>query len=1076
MPKRAQYTVSWSPERAAYVVTGMELVEPAAFEQAWLEDHRAFAFHGRCGQINLLKEKRSRGGEGYWYAYRRSQGQMVKRYVGRDEQMSVEQLEKLATLLVGEPAEFAFPSGEAATAFSSARATDAILSREKAVSAEKAAGVPTASGAASGLWEATVHPLASEPLLMPKLQLPRLQKGLLPRAHLLALLDQGLERKVTLVSAAAGYGKTTLLAQWIAALNERAEAQRIACVTLDEGDNDPLRFWRYVITACQKFDPNLGKEALALLLAYRLPPFQFKPLDMTLVALLNDLSQLEQPGVLILDDLHTINSPLVAESLRFFLEHLPAGLHVILVMRGDPPFTQARLRARNELLDVSPASLMFSQEETRAFLAQELSVALPPRIVRQLHQRLEGWPAGLRLFSRVLAMAENEQEVEQTLVGLAGNHWSLREYFLSEVLHTLPQEQQEFLLQTSVLPRVTALLCDALLGREDSAQLIESLRSGDFFLAPLDHVGEWMRYHLLFAETMQREARRILGDARLNQLALQASSWYEEHDMLAEAIETALSAAASTGDYIRVAGLITRFIEEKVLDSRPVFLELYSLKHWLESLPAEELERNPDFCLNYAMILLFTLVEGTRPKAERERIYQLLRLAEDQWRDANATAKLAQVFSFRALLARQEGRTLQALTWARQALAWLRAEDLTWRTIALTVVGVGEVLSGTLERAREALQEAQNFNELLGNATYGRATRGMLSWVYLEQGDLRRAAEQFRQMQSEARAQEDHDDIARTQLALAQLLYEWNELEESERAALEARELGEQIREEEFLYAATLRLAQVEQARGQSAEAQQRLTAWLARNQAPASPQSYQYYREIQAMLARIQLAQGDLAAVQRWYASLEQREEILPPYQRQREQLLSARYLLAQGEFVRAQELLDALATTAPQTGHLTFFYHVQIVLVLAHARQGQRARAREQLGQLLAATRSEGYLRLFLDEGPEMAELLRDLLPHLRDPALQTYTRAVLGAFGGSAIASPVEKNTGQSLLLEPLSSQEQKVLRLLVAGNSNSEIARELVVSINTVRTQVQSIYRKLDVNNRVQASALARELHL
>lgn len=1065
MPKRAQYTVCWSPERGEYLITGSQLAAPDHLTLAWLETHRAFAFHGHNGQINLLKERRRRGSEGYWYAYRRHRGKIHKRYIGRDEQVSSEKLEEIAALLEQEKLEVATPrpsTGRFQTRQNASELAE-VAHQSGSLEQDLSAGISQVESGSSG------KALFVEPLLLAKLQLPRLQKNLLARDNLLNLLDQSLERKATLLSGPAGYGKTTLIAQWIATRSEHADFPSVAGVTLDESDNDPCRFWRYVIAACQKFAPSLGEEALSLLFASRFLAFQRKPLERMLIALLNELGQLEHAGVLILDDLHVISSPQVGESLSFFLEHLPAALHLILLMRGDPPFSSVRLRARNELLDISPAYLRFSLEETRLFWARELSFALSPRSTRQLHERLEGWPAGFRLFSQVLARVQNEQEIAQVLASFAGNHWSLREYFLSEVFAALPADQQEFLLQTSILPRVNSALCQALTGREDSARLVEALRSGDFFLIPLDGVGEWLRYHSLFAEAMQQEARKRLGDARLNRLAVQASIWYEQHGLLSEAIETALNAA----DFARVANLVAYFIESKRQNGVFVFLELYKLKRWLEGLPEEVLKRNPDFCLHYAMILLFALAEEEpRMLSGRERVYRLLGVAEQQWRDANDTAKLAEVFAFRALLARQEGRVLQALTWARQALAWLLKDDLVWRTIALTVVGMGEVLTGTLDQAREFFLEAQALNEQLENATYGRATRGMLAWVHLEQGELRRAAEQFRQMQAEARAQEDQDDIARTQLGLSLLLYEWNKLEEAEEAAREAYLLGEQMSEEEFLCTATIRLARIEQARDQSEQAQQRLTAWLARGLAPVSPLSYQFYRDIQATLAQIQLASGDLAAVQRWSAGLEQRAEILPLYQRQREQLLLSRLFVAQGEYPQAIEQLEPLAVHARRTGHLVFGLRVQAVLALAYSQIGERSQAYKLLSEVLAAAWSEGYLRLFLDEGKPMAALLRELLPLLHEKPLAIYTRTILAAF----TRETAPESAGIPGLLDPLSPQERKVLRLLVLGHSNAEIAGELVVSINTVRTQVRSIYRKLDVNNRVQASAVARQMNL
>jgi LuxR family maltose regulon positive regulatory protein len=318
------------------------------------------------------------------------------------------------------------------------------------------------------------------------------------------------------------------------------------------------------------------------------------------------------------------------------------------------------------------------------------------------------------------------------------------------------------------------------------------------------------------------------------------------------------------------------------------------------------------------MALLFVLWEAQRSVDGEERILQLLQLAEQRWRDANNTAKLAEVFAFRALLARQEGRMLQAVTWARQSLAWLPREEHIWRNLSVAVVGMGEMLDGNLGNAHTFLLEALALCEQQGNLIYARATKGMLSWAKFEQGELRQAAEQFRQIQAEARAQEDYDDIARTQLGLAQAEYQWNELEEAQQAAQQALEIGEQMNVEELQVQATVRLALVEQARGQTDQAQQRLTAWLAREQMPTSPHSYQLAREVQATLAAIQLANGDLTDVERWSASVEGREEVLPLLQQRREQLLRARLLLAQGESSTAIEWLERLYAAAQQTGHV--------------------------------------------------------------------------------------------------------------------------------------------------------------
>ncbi|MBE3561068.1 MAG: hypothetical protein IMW89_17875 [Ktedonobacteraceae bacterium] len=1049
MPKRAQYTVSWSPEQALYLFTDQAgesarpLAEYGEDLLAWLEEHHAFAFHGRSGQLNLLKERRGREGEGYWYAYRRRNGRMVKRYAGRSAQVSLEHLEQIAASLANGDETQPHPAFVPQLERSTASRADA---------------------------ESTARFVQFEPLLMPKLQWPRLPKSLLTRERLLQLLDEALEYRVTLISAPAGYGKTTLVGQWLAERSVRPDFPHVASVTLDEGDNDPIRFWRYVIAACQQFQPELGREALELLLAHRLPPF--KPLSMMLTVLLNELSRLEQPCVLILDDVHVITSLQVAETLSFFLEHLPASFHLVMLIRGELSFSLTRLRAHNELLDIYPPLLSFSLEETRAFFAQELPFTLSPKILHQIYKRLEGWPTGLRLLARELQQSASEWEIEQRLATLASSYWSIRDYFLNEVLHTLPVEQQEFLLQTSFLPRISAPLCDAITGRTDSAQQLAALYFSDLFLIPLDGTGKWGRFHSLFAEAMQQEARRRLGDERLRQLAARASSWYEEHDFRAEAIETALSAA----EFVRSARLISRFIESKQQGNAPTIPELYILNRWLERLPTEELERHPDLCLHYALILIFLQVEQPHLAKDREHIYHLLQIAEQKWRDANNTAQLAGVFAFRALLARQDGRMLEAVTWARQSLNWLPAEERTWRALSLTVAGVGEILDGKLPAARELLLQTLLLNERQGNLTYARAIRGMLSWASFERGELRHTAEQFRQIQAEARAQEDRDDIARSQLGLAHITYQWNNLEEAEQAVQEALELAEQMNVEELQALSQIRLALIEHARGQSTEAQQRLMAWLARRQAVHTPHSYQLAREAQAVLARIRLADGELAAVQQWFAEIEEREESLPLLQRRREQLLRARLLLAQGAMAEALKHLESLRAATQQTGHTYLRLEVEAALSLAYVRQGMLGKAREQLRALLEATYSENYLRLFLDEGEAMAGLLRTLLSRLHEKTLLTYVRRILSLFVQQSDRTAQETQPGTPPLLEPLSPQEQKVLRLLSAGNSNAEIAGELVVSINTVRTQLQSIYRKLNVNNRVEASAIARQLDL
>lgn len=1080
MPKSAQYIITWLPEQAGYHFTDPEnTIDPALPQNAegwlsWLEEHHRFAFYGHNGQINLLKEKRGRGGAGYWYAYKRHGNRMVKHYVGRNAQLSMEQLEAIAAQLAYENVPTVAPAPDApftrlpTSGHSSKHITEKSVRSSNDTTQNRAQGTLDRQRDEKAPASEMIQ---FEPLLMSKLQLPRLQRSLLPRPSLVEMLDASLEHKVTLIAGPAGYGKTTLVGQWIAARAAQPDFPRIAYITLDEGDNDPIRFWRYFIAACQQLQPGVGKEVLELLLAHQLP--SFKPLDMMLTMLLNDISQLEHEGILILDDVHVLNASQVITTLSFLLDHLPASLHLLILIRGDLPFSISRLRARNELLDIFPFHLAFSIEETRTFFTQELPFTLSPKTILQLHERLEGWPAGLRLLTRALLWTNKQGvEIEHAITTFASSFWSIQQYFLDEVLHTLPEQQQEFLLQTCILPRITASLCDYIMNNTNSAQLIETLRVGDFFLIPIEGIGDWTRYHTLFAEAMRQEALRHLGHEHVQQLAARASLWYEEHGFLSEAIETALDAAA----YTRAATLIEQFMEHKQQNATPTPPEWYTLNHWVERLPEAELYHHPDLCVHYAMCLLFLLMEEVQLPQGKERIQHLLQIAEQKWRDANNTAKLAEVFAFRALLTRQEGKILQAVTWAKQSLSWLPDQDRVWRNLALSVVGVGEILEGHLDQAQSLLLEALALTEQQGNLIYARATRGILCWVAFEKALLHATAEQFCQMQAEARVQQDRDDITRTQLGLAMIDYQWNHLDEAEQAIQEALEIGKQMNAEEPQTQAMIGLAMIEQARGQSTQAQKRLTTWLARGHTPDSPLSYQLTRQMQAALARLQLATGDREAVEHWWTSIEQSEEILPRLQRQRERILHARLLLLRGTITEAIELLESIAADAQQTGHIYLRMEAQIVLLLAYSRHGNQEKASEQLRELLKIARNEEYLRLFLDEGEEMAYLLRKLAPTLHEKALVAYVRHILNALPRQHDTPAIDSTVGTALLLEPLSPQEQKVLRLLAAGNSNADIARELVVSVNTVRTQVQSIYRKLNVSNRVEASAIATQLDL
>ncbi|GCE50052.1 LuxR family maltose regulon positive regulatory protein [Thermosporothrix hazakensis] len=662
----------------------------------------------------------------------------------------------------------------------------------------------------------------------------------------------------------------------------------------------------------------------------------------------------------------------------------------------------------------------------------------------------------------MLQGCETQTEAETRLHTFAGEHRPILDYFVSEVLNAQPESLQSFLLHTSMLSRLTGSLCMAVTGNPASDALLETLEQAHLFLEPLD--GLWYRYHALFAEAMQHEAKRHLGEATLQAISSKASYWYEEHSMLEEAVDAALYAC----DFSHAATIIERFVDFNALTYIP------TLHRWLQQLPFETLKQHPTLCLNYAITQFFTHfadfihMTGRFPQTERAQFEEPLQLAQQVWQAEGNIPRLGEVFAFQSLLSSSfSGEMQQAIEYAKKALDYLDEKELAWRSTCLRIIGLAARRRGDLNEARRTITEASALSETIGNRPIARLTILLLGIVCAEQGELQQAAAYYQQVLDEARAQADPTDIGPALLCLAQLAYERNRLDEAEQQLAEANQLRSQL-PEETCRRIQLLMALLEHARGQSENALERLTNLLARLQ-PVHAQPL--YREVLTYQARIQLALSDLSAARRSYEKLRMLESTLPDYAEQ-EALLLARLQLVDGKAQAALDLLHTILPQATKAGRIRRAFEIQLLLSLAYAALKQPQEARQRLYSTLHQTRSEGYIRLFLDEGDALLGLLQSLFGSLREKPLLTYLRTILQAAtpARQALASP------PSALIEPLSPQERRVLRLLAAGHSNPEIARELVVSVNTVRTQVQSIYRKLGVSNRVAASEAARSFHL
>jgi LuxR family maltose regulon positive regulatory protein len=1063
MPKAAQYTVRWSGAHQAYGVFAQYQADPLLLcgdetaWLAWLEAHSCFSFHGSAGTLSLQKERRARGKAGYWYAYRRQGRRMLKRYLGSSRKLTPTQLEAVAQVPGGQtlpsnPSPFASRSSE--------------TRQHKAI--ERAAPA-TARVEVSRVRRASVSSLSSEAslpglLLLAKLRPPRLPSHLIPRKRLHALLDSGLQRKLTLVTAPAGYGKTTLITQWVNDPASSAQLFPVAWVSFEPEDNDPVRFWRYVLTACQIFQKDLGRSSLAHLLA---GSSSFVPPDLraVLTVFLNDVTQLNCPGVLILEDYHVITSSQIHEMITFLVDHLPESLHLVILTRNPSALPLLRWRSRDDLVEVGVSDLSFTPQETHLFLQHLLpdhAALLSTSLVADLHARLEGWVTGLRLLTLALSGRREPGAVEHALTSLAGNEWQIQDYLVTEVLSVQPEEVQTFLLQSSLFPRLTASLCDTAMGRSDSEQVLQGIANAGLFLQPLEGGESWYRYHALFAQAMQACARRRLGTEVVHACLSRASLWYEQRGMLPAAVEAALQAS----DFARAVALIEALIGPQHWIA---LQEFQTVQRWLSQLPEPVLYSSPALCFFSATLLTFDSPSDRLAPSTFARVETLLQRAEQSKQQSRSGPAPEVLLAFRALLALRQGAIKEADRLSRQALPSLSQEQPTWLGICLGIVAEEERWLGQLEAARNDLLTVLSLFDATRNQAGKLVTVLVLAEVCTEQGALYQASELYHTARSWAGRQ--RADCTKALIGLAQLAYEWNDLDQAAQLLQEAAEHLSHFTDEALQAQATLLQARILQASGQTEQARRLLQALLAWRDPSHSPQ---LLREILFWQTHLELSCGNLLAAQRWAPLHQGPDEHLSRLQYEREEQLLARWLLAQGRGQEALGLLEGWYAEAMAAGRIRSALESQLLSVLAYHQLNHSQDAHRLLTEVVQLAHTQGYLRLFLDEGEDLAALLRLLVPSIGRKPLRTYLQTILFA---SDQAQAKQQISDQSVPCgADFSPQEQRVLALLVAGHSRQEIAEKLVISLNTVKTHLQRIYQKLQVTNRDAARLRARELHL
>jgi LuxR family maltose regulon positive regulatory protein len=904
-------------------------------------------------------------------------------------------------------------------------------------------------------------------LVATKFHVPR--AGFVPRLHLLARLARGIGRGLTVVCTPAGFGKTTLLSDWA-----RRGRRPVAWLSLDAGDNDPARFWRYVAAALDQVRPGTFAPVAALL---RGP--QQQPLEAVATAVINELMSVPGEGAiaLILDDYHLVEAPAVHDSVTFLLDRLPPGLRLVLASRADPPLPLARLRARGQLTELRAADLRFTLEETASFLREATGLDLPAASVAALQDRTEGWAAGLQLASLSL---QGHADPAGFVATFAGSHRYVLDYLTGEVLARQSEQVVSFLLETSVLDRLCGPLCDAVTGRTDSQALLEALERANLFVVPLDEERRWWRYHHLFADLLRARLAHERAE-RVPELHRGAAAWHEEHGFADEAVRHAL--AAGEADW--AARLVERHVEALLRRS-----EGATIGRWLSALPAASVRSRARLCLAQAIAAVVgSRLEAAEPLlAEAERAFTASGEEPHEPSVGRALSVLANVPAsiafLHADLARLRGDAARAVACDQQALTYLGEGDWLLHSHVAWNLAVANWLSGRLAQAEPALADVVAERRAAGEGYLAMRVCYDLGQVQRAQGRLGAALRTYQQgLETAGEAGQQLPPAGMAHVGMAEVLYERDELPAAHEHATEGVALCRQLAFTQTLATGLGMLARIRQAQGDTAGA---LDAIGQAERVELSPQVTALLNPVPAWRARLLLARGEVAAAARWASERGLGTNGEPGYPREGEYLALARILLAEHAPGQALGLLERLHAQAAAQGRTGSVIEMTALQALARAAGGDQGAALATLAEALALAAPQGYLRVFADEGAPMARLLgrlasaqrtgRAALPGAVPPH---YLDRLARAFqpGGPRPASRTTRGAaGVAGLAAPLSDRELEVLGLLAAGKSNQQIADELVVVLDTVKKHVGHILGKLGAANRTQAVARARALRL
>lgn len=919
-------------------------------------------------------------------------------------------------------------------------------------------------------------PAAGRPALPPdilatKLYVPRARPNVVRRQRLLSLLDEGIDRPLTLLSAPAGFGKTTLVSDWVEnRTGARAAPLQLSWLSLDEADNDPVRFMRYLAAALLHVTPRASRSILTLLRSPQAPP----SLPSQLAVLVNELVKLREDYVLVLDDYHLLRDRTIHEAVAFLLEHVPPRFHLLIATREDPALPLARLRGGNAVAELRQADLRFTADETAAFLQEVMGLTVTPDNARALEERTEGWIAGLQMAALSL---RGQADVAGFIAAFSGSDRHILDYLVEEVLNRQPEAIQDFLLRTSILDRLTGPLCDAVLGdahnggtgAEEAGRaqdILESLEHANLFLVPLDAERRWYRYHPLFADLLRLRLRQIHPHL-VPELQSRASAWYERSGLIPQAIDQALAA----GDAERAAHLI----EHNAL----LLVESRSrmLLAWLDSLSIELVRCHPNIAMVRAMALALA---GDLAGAESHLKDVEDAIRSGQCREQAQTVR-GMVAAARAGIALYlVGDLERGLVLSQEALDLLPATDMLTRPSALLDASTGYLISGDVGSASERAVAASEPPRTPENLRLTLRNAALLARLHVMQGRLHQAASTYARV-TQLLSEQPGLGVMIGGLAyhfgMGDLLRERNELEAAERHLTQGLDA---LTDESVVLVADVLLgytamADVRQARGDGPGAIEMMEAFitLARRRSFAAP----VLDQAVAAQARLRLRQGDVAEAARWAD-----RSLLPmdgelQYPREAEYLTFTRLRIAQKRAPEALPLLERLLGGAEAGSRMGSVIEILILRALALQAEGKASDALADLERALTLAEPEGYVRLFADEGQPMAALLQRAAARGRASGYIMKLLAATRAPAPGGHEGPPDQTGGEAaLLVEPLTGREREVLLHLAAEASNAEIARKLVLTVSTVKTHVHNIFGKLSVRSRTQAIAKARSLNL